>query len=454
MRATNTVDVDAIVIGSGQGGVPLAVDLAHEGKRVVLFERGRLGGSCVNYGCTPSKAFLAGAHTAARARHAADLGVRGDTHVDFSALMGRVRSVRDTFTAGVEKRVMSAGVQLVRADAAFSGEREVSGDGQTFRAPFVLIDTGGSPVTPPLMGLQGTPYLTNRTFFDLTALPKSMAVMGGGYIGLELGQGLARCGAHVSIVDPNPRVLAKEEPDASAALAEGLRQDGIELHVGCKATNVRYDGTFAIALDNGKTLRAEALLVAVGRRPNTATLAAEKTGVDLDARGFVQIDERFETSCAGVYALGDVAGQPAFTHVSWEDYRRVKAILAGEKRTRSDRVLGYSTFTEPQVARVGATLDDAKRDGHDARAVTMPITDVARAIEWGQSIGFFRLVVDNKTDKILGATLVGYETAELVHVILAHMEAGSTWHTLDRSVHIHPTYAEGLPSLARLLTQQ
>jgi dihydrolipoamide dehydrogenase len=167
----------------------------------------------------------------------------------------------------------------------------------------------------------------------------------------------------------------------------------------------------------------------------------------------VAIDDRFATSCEGTYAIGDVAGQPAFTHVSWEDYRRVKDIVAGGSRTRADRVLGYSTFTEPQVARVGMTVDEALASGLTARAVTLPITSIARAVEWGQETGFFRLVVDVPSARILGATMVGYETAELVHVILAHMEAGSTWHVLDRSVHIHPTYAEGLPTLARLLTE-
>jgi dihydrolipoamide dehydrogenase len=204
-------------------------------------------------------------------------------------------------------------------------------------------------------------------------------------------------------------------------------------------------------LDDGSTLQADALLVAVGRRPNTEALASQKSGIALDKRSNIGIDARFATSCSGVYAIGDVAGQPAFTHVSWEDHRRLEDILAGGIRTRDDRVLAYSTYTEPQVARVGMTADEARKTGRDVRAVTLPIGDVARAVEWGQSVGFFRLVVDKQSEKILGATMVGYETAELIHVILAHMEAGSTWRVLERSVHVHPTYAEGLPSLARLL---
>ena len=444
--------VDVVVIGSGQGGVPFAVDRARSGQRVVLFDRGRLGGSCVNYGCTPSKAFLAAAHTAGRARHGRELGVRGDVPIDFGATMDRVRAVRDEWMDGVEKKVAAAGVEVVRAEASFAGERVVTGGGKTFEAPIVLIDTGTSALVPDVSGLAGTPYMTNFEFFDQRALPKRLLVMGSGYIGLELGQGMARCGSEVHIIDMNPRVLAREEADASAALERGLKADGIDLHLGAKAVGISHaGGSFAVRLDDGSTLHGDALLVATGRRPNTDALQAERSSIRLDKRGYVAVDARFATTCAGVYAIGDVAGQPAFTHVSWEDHRRLEAILAGEARTRDDRVLAYSTFTEPQVARVGLTIDEAKKKGLDARAVTLQMSDVARAVEWGYENGFFRLVVDRVTEKILGATFVGYEAGELIHVILAHMEAGSTWRVLERSVHIHPTFAEGLPSLARLL---
>ncbi|MFI5389108.1 MAG: FAD-dependent oxidoreductase, partial [Candidatus Eremiobacterales bacterium] len=388
--------VDVIVIGSGQGGVPFAVDRAKRGERVVLFDRGRLGGSCVNYGCTPSKAFLAAAHTAARARHGEALGVRGDVSVDFGATMDRVRAIRDEFMNGVEKRVASAGIRVVRAEASFSGERIVTAGGERFEAPLILIDTGTSPLVPLVPGLAGTPYMTNLDFFDQRVLPKRLLVMGGGYIGLELGQGMARCGSEVHVVDSNARVLAREEPDASEALAQGLLADGMSLHLGRKAVAIRYDGAFEMELDDGSTLQADALLVAVGRRPNTEALASQKSGIALDKRGNIGIDARFATSCSGIYAIGDVAGQPAFTHVSWEDHRRLEDILAGGIRTRDDRVLAYSTYTEPQVARVGMTADEARKTGREVRAVTLPNGDVARAVEWGQSVGFFRLVVDKQ----------------------------------------------------------
>jgi len=443
---------DAIVIGSGQGGVPLAIDLANEGKRVVLFERDRLGGSCINYGCTPSKAFLAAAHGAGRARLASSLGVTAVVSVDFGAVMARARRIRDEFRAGVEKRLHEAGVEVFRGQAAFAGSRLVAGGGATMTAPVVVINTGTTARVPSIPGLAATPYLTNANFFDLTEMPARLLVLGGGYIGLELGQGMARCGASVDIVDGNPRVLSREEPESSEAVQRAFEKDGVRLHLGRRAASVGHDGqAFSLALDNGDVLRGDALLVAVGRKPNTDALRCAVGGIATDEHGFVAIDARFHTSSEGVFAIGDVAGQPAFTHVSWEDYRRLKAILRGEPRARDDRVLAYSTFTEPQVARAGMTLDEAKAHGLRARSVTLPMSSIARAIEWGHEIGFYRLVVDDDTEKIVGATLVGYEAGEVVHTIVAHMEAGSSWRVLDRSVHIHPTYGEALPSLARLL---
>ncbi|HEY9849026.1 MAG TPA: FAD-dependent oxidoreductase [Leptolyngbyaceae cyanobacterium] len=443
---------DVIVIGSGQGGIPLAADFAKEGRKVVLFERDALGGSCINYGCTPSKAFLAAAHAAGRARQSKKLGIHAEVEVDFPAVMERVRGIRSSFNQGIRQRLESAGVKVVCGEASFVGERTVKGGDVTVQAPLVIINTGTSSLIPDIPGLAGTPYLTNRNFFDLNALPARLLVIGGGYIGLELGQGLARLGSQTHLIVRGDRVLAQEESDVSEVLAEAFKQDGINLHFGVNVNRVAHENNlFSLTLSNGEQLQGEALLVAIGRKPNTSALNAAASGIELDDRGFVKIDDRFHTTCSGVYAIGDVAKQPAFTHVSWEDYRRLKAILSGENRTRSDRVLGYAVYTEPQVGRVGMTLEQAQKQGINARAVKLPMSQIARAIEWGHELGFYRMVIDSDTDKILGATLVGYETAELVHVFLSLMEAGATWQLLERSVHIHPTYGEALPSLARLL---
>lgn len=443
---------DVIVIGSGQGGVPLAADFAKAGKNVVLFERDALGGSCINYGCTPSKAFLAAAHAAGRARQAAKLGVHAQVKVDFSGVMERVRGIRSQFNQGTKRRLDSAGVRVVCAEAAFTGERTVSGGDVTVQAPIVVINTGTSSTIPDFPGLAGTPYLTNRNFFDVQQLPSRLLVVGGGYIALELGQGLARLGSQTELIVRGDRLLAQEESDVSAVLADAFAQDGIGVHFNATVQQVAYtNGVFTLTLNTGNVLAGEALLIATGRNPNTGSLNAAVTGVELDAQGFIKIDDQFQTTCPGIYAIGDVAKQPAFTHVSWEDYRRLKAILCGEQRTRNDRVLGYAVYTEPQVGRVGMTLEQAEKQGIAAREVTLPMAHIARSIEWGHDLGFYRMVIDTQTNLILGATLVGYETAELVHVFLSLMEAKATWQLLEQSVHIHPTYGEALPSLARLL---
>ncbi|MDZ8065016.1 MAG: FAD-dependent oxidoreductase [Nostoc sp. DedQUE08] len=443
---------DVIVIGSGQGGIPLAADFANEGRKVVLFERDALGGSCINYGCTPSKAFLAAAHAAGRSRQAKKLGIHTKVEVDFPAVMERVRGIRSSFNQGIRQRLESAGVKVICAEAAFVGERTVKGGDVTLQAPLVIINTGTSSLIPDIPGLAGTPYLTNRNFFDLNTLPPRLLAIGGGYIGLELGQGLARLGSQTHLIVRGDRVLGQEESDVSEVLAEALKQDGIKLHFGVNVNHVAHENNlFRLTLSSGEQLQGEALLVAIGRKPNTSALNTAASKIELDDRGFIKIDDQFHTTCSGVYAIGDAAKQPAFTHVSWEDYRRLKAILCGENRTRSDRVLGYAVYTEPQVGRVGMTLEQAQKQGINARAVTLPMNQIARAIEWGHDLGFYRMAIDSDTDKILGATLVGYETAELVHVFLSLIEAGATWQLLERSVHIHPTYGEALPSLARLL---
>jgi dihydrolipoamide dehydrogenase len=259
----------------------------------------------------------------------------------------------------------------------------------------------------------------------------------------------------VHIVHHGDRVLNTEEADVSALLQQSLNEDGVNLHLNADTKRVSFEnGVFIVTLADGARIEGEQLLVATGRKPNTAALHGQNSGIELDARGFVKIDAQFRTTCEGVYAIADASGQPAFTHVSWEDYRRLLSILDGGDRTRNDRVLAYAVYTEPQVGRVGLTYDQACEQGIHARAQTVRLDSVARAIEWGQEAGLYRMVIDADTDKIIGATLVGYEAGELVHVFVAHIQSGSTWHRLDDSVHIHPTYCEAFPGLARLFEAQ
>jgi dihydrolipoamide dehydrogenase len=445
---------DLIVVGSGQGGVPLAADFARAGKRVVLFERGAYGGSCINYGCTPSKSLLAAAHNAGRARHAAPLGVRAEVHVDQRAVFERLRRIRNEWSARVEKRLRDAGVELIGAQASFSGERTVRGGQREIQAPIVAIDTGTTAAIPKVPGLEAVPYLTNQTFFDLSVLPERLIVIGGGYIGLELGQGAQRLGSAVTIVHAHDRIMEREEADVSAALLASLQADGVTIRLSARPTQASYAGDVVrLTLEGGAVIEGDGLLIATGRIPNTQALGLERSSIRCARGGYVAVDDYLQTTCPGVYALGDVAGQPAFTHVSWEDYRRVTSTLAGKPRRRDDRVLAYATYTEPQVGRVGHTLESATAAGIDARAVTLPLSAVARAVEWNVEAGFFRLVVDRSNDAIVGATFVGYEAGELIHVILAHIMNRATWQVLDESVHIHPTLSEGLPTLARMFAE-
>ncbi|MBC5799948.1 MAG: FAD-dependent oxidoreductase [Candidatus Eremiobacteraeota bacterium] len=443
-------DVDLIVIGSGQGGSPLALAFAGDNKRVVLFERGRLGGSCVNYGCTPSKAYLAAAHNAGRARAAGPLGVDAAVRVDGRAVMERVREVRDGWHDSSEKKFAGSRVDLVRATASFTGVRTVAGGGREVRAPLVVIDTGTSPACPPIGGLADTPYFTNMTWFDQITLPPRLAVIGGGYIGLELGQGAQRLGSAVTICTSGETLMPSEDADAVEVVRNAMERDGVTFQLDCKTTSVRHDdGTVRLAFDNGTSLEADAVLVAAGRTPNTAELHVDRSGVRLDDAGFVAVDDYLQTACPGVYALGDVAHQPAFTHVSWEDYRRLRSTFSGTPRKRNDRVLSYATFTEPQLARTGLTEREAKAMGRDVRVQTLALEDVARGEEWNLTDGFYRLVVDASSDAILGATLVGYEAAEIVHTLAFAIHVGATRRQLDDFMAIHPTFSEGLPSLAR-----
>ena len=447
-------NADIVIIGSGQGGVPLAVEFAGQGKRVVLFEKDRLGGSCVNRGCTPSKAFLGAAHAAGRARQSQSLGIYCEVQVDFAKVMDRVRRVRDQFTEGVAHRLKNAGVHVVHEEAAVTSDGLVRGGQQAFKSPLVVINTGSRAKIPSIDGLSNTPYLTDANFWELRSLPRTTAVIGSGYISLELGQGLARLGSEVHIFARGGGVLSGESPQIGEVLSESLAQDGVQFHYHTSIERISYgQGQFTLkAADH--TWQADALLVATGRTPNTDALNAEHAGIQLDQHGYIQVNARFESTRPGVYVIGEAAGQPAFTHVAWEDYRRLLDILQGGERRRDDRVLGYAIFTEPQVGRAGLSLEQAKEQGLQPVLAEMEVKSMARAIEWGHSRGFYRLIAEKGSGRILGTELVGYEVSELANLFIDLIEKGVTVQELAQWQHIHPTYAENLPTLARKALQQ
>ena len=446
--------VDSIVIGSGQGGVPLAVELANEGQDVVIFERSLWGGCCLNYGCTPSKMLLASAHAVSRAKNAGDLGIQTDVTVDFPAVMKRINQTTTSWSEGSATRLRDAGVETIHKEAFFAGPRSVSDGDEIIEAENIIINTGKSPFIPPIEGVENSPYQTYETIWHLQELPKRLIIVGGGYVGCELGQAFAQLGSQVHLIHSHPLPLSREASDIGSLIKEQLERDGVRFYLDNRAAGVDYQNDlFAVSLESGETVEGENLLIATGRKPNTASLKPEAGGINLDNKGHIVVDQHLKTTADGVYAIGDVTGQPAFTHVSWEDYRRIKAIIHGEDRTQMDRVLGYTIFTRPQIGRAGLSLSQAREQGYDAEQVELPLNQVARATEVGFTKGFYQMVIDKATDAILGATLVGPSAGELIHVFIAHMEAGSTWQVLDQSVHIHPTFAEGLPSLARQLEE-
>ncbi|MHB8781322.1 MAG: dihydrolipoyl dehydrogenase family protein [Candidatus Geothermincolia bacterium] len=441
-------ETDALIIGAGQGAVPLARHLAGQGKRVIVFERDRAGGSCINWGCTPTQIHIASAQAAANARRAAALGVRAEVRIDFPAVMERVRSIKDAWMRSTAEYLEDDNLEMVEAEASFDAAGGLLAAGESYRAPLIVIDTGSSAAIPPIPGLDETPYLTDRTLWELEELPGRLLVLGGGFIGVELGQAFARLGCEVHIVDMAPRLLPREAPDVSSVIEEALRQDGVRLHLQAGVQRAEANGgKVRLLLADSEVLEGDRLLVVTGRRPNTSSLNAPAAGIELDERGFVKVDEGLRTTRAGVYAIGEAAGQPAFTHVSYEDGRRIIDILGGRERRKDDRVLGYAVFSDPQIGRAGLTLAEALERGLQAESSRVELAQTKRGIEWGQGAGFFELVYEGSTGKILGTTLVGYEAAELIHLFIDLMEAGVGRDVLARAMHIHPTFAEYLTVL-------
>jgi pyruvate/2-oxoglutarate dehydrogenase complex dihydrolipoamide dehydrogenase (E3) component len=445
---------DAIVIGAGQAGVPIARRLARAGKSVLLVERAELGGTCVNEGCTPTKTIIASARAAHVARTAGRLGVRtGPVTVDFPAVMARKAAIVKRWRDGLGPGLDGAGVAVSRGHARFVGDRTIEVNGARETAPVVVVNAGARPAVPRLPGLDAIPWLDNRRVMELEALPRHLLVLGGGYIGCEFGQAYRRFGAEVTLVDHNPHLLSREDVDVSEALEKAFRAEGIALELGAGPESVSGSaGDVRLRLAGGRELRGTHLLVAAGRRANTDDLGCEAGGVALDARGFVKVDDRYRTSAPGVYAVGDVTGGPQFTHSSWDDHRLLLALLDGKSEAgRSSRLVPYAVFTDPQVAGVGLSEKEARARGVAYEVATMPFGHVARAIEIDETAGTMKVLLDPKTERILGAFLVGSEAGELIHVFAALMRAGATARAIVDAEFVHPTFGEGLQSLVMRL---
>ena len=446
------MDFDVVVVGSGQAAIPLATRLAGRGKKVLLAERGELGGTCVNTGCTPTKTLIASARAAHVARTAGRLGIHAaSVRVDFPAVIARKDAVVSRWRAGVAKRIASAGenLRVVKGHARLTGEREVEVAGERHRAPVVVLNVGARPAVPPVPGLPEVPWLDNARLLELRELPARLVVMGGGYVGCELAQAYRRLGAEVSIVDPAPHLLGHEDEEISGAVEDVFRAEGLDLRLGAKVESVSGgQGRVKLALEGGEVLEGTHLLVATGRRPNTDDLGCDAAGVKLDRRGFVAVDDLYRTSAPGVYAVGDVTGGPQFTHVAWDDHRLLLDVLDGKPtRGRAGRVVPYTAYTDPQVAGVGMTEREARAAQVRYEVATMPFGWIARASETDETAGTMKVLVEPEGERIVGAAIVGAEAGELIHVFAALMQAGAPARVAVEMQVAHPAFAEGLQSL-------
>jgi pyruvate/2-oxoglutarate dehydrogenase complex dihydrolipoamide dehydrogenase (E3) component len=450
------MDFDAIIVGSGQAGVPLAARLAHSGRTVLLAERGALGGTCTNTGCTPTKTLIASARAAHVARTAGGLGVRVPAvEVDFPAVIARKDGIVRTWREDVAERIAAAGdrLRLVRGHARLVGERTIEVSGERHRGGVVILNVGARPVQPPIAGLGEVPWLDNRRVMELRELPSHLVVIGGGYVGCEFAQAYRRFGSAVTILEPSAHLLGHEDVAVSEAIEGVFRDEGIALDIGARAVAVSGGaGRVSVRPANGSTVEGSHLLVATGRRPNTDDLGADAAGVKLDARGFVEVDDHYATSAPGVYAVGDCAGGPQFTHTAWDDHRLLFEVLMGRPgRGRKDRLVPHTAFTDPQAAGVGLTEREAKAKGVHYELATLPFAKIARAVETDERAGVLRLLLDPSTERILGASIVGAEAGELIHVFAALMQAGATARAVVDMEVVHPSFSEGLQSVVMSL---
>ena len=455
----NTSHYDAIVIGSGQGGNPLAIALAKAGMQTALIERKHVGGTCINEGCTPTKTMVASGRVAYLAKRAADYGVlTGAVSVDLSKVRQRKRDIVASFRGGNERRIVDTeNLELIRAEGSFNGPKTLAvsfsdGGRRSVSADRIFINAGTRASRPRLEGLDGVQFLDNESIMELGAAPEYLLILGGGYIGLEFGQLFRRFGSRVTIVQPSGQLLTREDPDIAEEIANILRQDGIDVALNTKATHVEQAGhKIRLHLESSgkaKALEGSHLLVATGRVPNSDSLNLAATGVQTDDRGFIRVNERLETNVEGIYALGDIKGGPAFTHISYDDFRILRAnLLEGKSATTRDRQVPYCVFIDPQLGRIGMTETEARAQGRNIRVARLPMTSVARALEVDETRGFMKAVVDAETNQILGAAVLGIEGGEVMSVLETAIMGKLPYTALRDATYAHPTLTESLNNL-------
>lgn len=443
---------DIAIIGAGQAGVPLAHDLARAGRRTILIERKHLGGSCVNFGCTPTKAAIASARLAHLARRGADFGLRiPSVEVDFAAVIDRARKIaeghRDGLGRGFEGK---ENPKLLRAQARLEGRdgdrfRIVAGE-TTIAASQVVLDTGTRSAIAPIKGLDQVPFIHAGNWLARRELPQRLIVIGGGVIALEMAQFYGRMGSSVVVIEAMGQIAGTEDPDVAVALQDILEREGIEFHLETKIEGVSRRGSaVCVDLAGGQEIAGTDLFLATGRKPNTDDLGLESVGIETN-KGIVKVDEHLATSVAGIWAAGDIRGGPMFTHTAWDDYRVLKSQIAGDKTRTTDRVVPYAIFTDPEIGRVGMNEAQAKKSGVTFDVKRFEIRRNSNAEERGETDGFIKVLVDRHTERMLGATVFCTEAAELVHIYIDLMNGRAPIAQIREAVYIHPTLAEAIQS--------
>ncbi len=457
---SQTERYDAVVIGSGQGGTPLARALAEAGWKTALVEREHVGGTCINEGCTPTKTMVASARAAYLASRSAAYGVAtAPVRVDLPAVRARKRAVVDSFRGGSQRRLESTkNLRLIFGEACFEGPHDVAirangGKERRVQADRVLINAGARPARPRLEGGERVSVLDSTSIMELDEIPAHLLVLGGGYVGLEFGQMFRRFGSQVTIVQRPKQLLGREDQDVADAVAEILREDGIEILLESEAKRVdptpdgRLELTVATPMGERQIIGTH-LLAAAGRVPNTDTLNLPAAGVAVDKSGFIPVNDRLETNVPGIFAFGDIKGGPAFTHISYDDFRilRTNLIGAGDAST-ADRLVPYAVFIDPQLGRVGLSESEARASGRDIRVATLPMSHVARAIEVGETRGMMKAVVDAQSQQILGCAILGIEGGELMAMLEIAMMGKVPYTALRDGIFAHPTLAEAFNNL-------
>jgi pyruvate/2-oxoglutarate dehydrogenase complex dihydrolipoamide dehydrogenase (E3) component len=443
---------DAIVVGAGQAGPPLVGRLTAAGHTVAMVERKLIGGTCVNTGCIPTKTLVASAQAAHMARRGADFGVdTGAVSVD----MRKVKARKDAIMLGDRKGVEDwldgmDGCTVIRNHARFEDPHTLRVGDETLSAERIFLNVGGRAVLPDIPGLADIDFLTNVSILELDTLPEHLVIVGGSYIALEFAQMYRRFGAEVTVVEKGPRLTSREDEDVSVAIRGILENEGIDIVV--DATDIRIskrDNGFELTPRAGAApIAGSHLLMAVGRRPNTDDLGLEQAGVRTDARGYIAVDDQLKTSVDHIWAMGDCNGKGAFTHTSYNDFEIVASnLLDDDPRRVSDRIAGYALYIDPPLGRAGMTVEQVRASGRPALVGQRPMTRVGRAVEKGETQGFMKVVVDAETQQILGAAILGVGGDEAIHAILDVMSAKASYQTLARTMHIHPTVCELIPTM-------